>query len=70
MTDIPQTITPGIIAAQLGIPLHRVQHILATRGHIQPRARAGTIRLYGREAIAQVRHELHAADARRAVSRD
>ena len=69
MADIPHTITPGVIAAQLGIPLHRVQHILSTRAHIRPRARAGTIRLYGREAIAQVRHELHAADARRAVAR-
>lgn len=65
MADVPQTITPGIIAQQIGVPLHRVIRVLDTRPHIQPLARTGRIRLYGREAIAMVRHELHAIDARR-----
>lgn len=56
--------TPGVLAADLGVPLHRVLYILHTRHHIQPSARAGRLRLYDREAVAQVRHELTAIDAR------
>jgi hypothetical protein len=60
----PKFITPGVIATELNTPLHRVLHILATRQHIRPAARAGILRLYQREAIARVRHELSAIDAR------
>jgi len=72
MIAVPRLITPGVIATELGAPLHRVLHVLATRRHIRPRAKAGTIRLYSQTAIAQVRHELHAIDARRGegVARD
>ncbi len=61
----PRLITPGVIAADVKAPLHRVLHVLATRRHIQPAARAGTLRLYDRAAIAMVRHELSAMNARR-----
>ena len=37
-------ITPGVIAKRLCEPLHRVLHVLATRGHIKASARAGTLR--------------------------
>ena len=63
----PQLITPGIIASELGVPLHRVLHVLRTRQHIRPSARAGTLRLYGSEAVAMVRHELNAIGARRVM---
>lgn len=62
---IPRLVTPGVIAAEVGVPLHRVLYVLRTRRHIQPRARAGVLRLYTREAIASVRYELNAIDARR-----
>lgn len=62
---IPQLITVGVIAGELRVPLHRVLHVLRTRPHIRPAARAGTLRLYRRDAIAMVRHELNAVDARR-----
>ena len=65
ITAVPSLLTPGRLAAELGVPLHRVLHILRTRDHIHPRARAGRLRLYSREAIAFVRHELNAQDARR-----
>jgi hypothetical protein len=65
MGDPPKLITPGIIAAKLRTSLHRVLHVLATRQHIRPTARAGTLRLYDRRAVAAVRHELNAIDARR-----
>ena len=61
----PRLLTPGVIAAEVGAALHRVLHILATRPHIRPLARAGTLRLYDRVAITQVRHELTAIDAQR-----
>ena len=60
----PKLITPGVIADELGEPLHRVLNVLATRQHIRPAARAGTLRLYDRRAVAMVRHELNAIDAR------
>lgn len=61
----PRLITPGVIAEEVGVPLHRVLHVLRTRPHIRPAARAGTLRLYDTRAIAMVRHELHAIDGRR-----
>ncbi len=61
----PRLRTPGRLAAEVGAPLHRVLHVLATRPHILPAARAGTLRLYDALAVAQVRHELNSIDARR-----
>lgn len=61
----PRLITSGVIASELGVPLHRILHVLATRSHIRPSARAGTLRLYSRVAIAKVRYELNLMDARR-----
>lgn len=63
----PKLITPGVIAHELHEPLHRVLNVLATRQHIQPAARAGTLRLYARDAVAKVRDELNAIDIRRSV---
>ena len=54
-----------LIAGELREPIHRVLHVLSTRQHIRPSARAGTLRLYDRQAVAMVRHELNAIDARR-----
>jgi len=61
---IPNLITPGVIASKLVEPLHRVLNVLRTRPFLRPAARAGTLRLYAREAVAMVRHELNAIDAR------
>jgi len=62
---VPHLRTPGVMAADLGEPLHRVLYVLHTRKHIQPAARAGRLRLYNRKALAAVRGELAAIDARR-----
>lgn len=70
MKILPSLLTSGKIADELGVPLHRVQHVLRTRRHIQPSARAGTLRLFDREAVAQIRHELNAIDARRREKED
>ncbi len=63
--SVPSLITPGVIAERVGVPLHRVLHVLRTRQHIRPSARAGTLRLYSADVLAAVRHELNAMDARR-----
>ncbi len=57
--------TPGRLATVLGVPLHRVQYLLRTRPHIRPAARAGTLRLFDRRALAMLRHELNTIDAQR-----
>ena len=62
---LPNLITPGVIASELRVPLHRLLHVLATRQHIRPAARAGTLRLYDSRAVARVRYELNLIDARR-----
>lgn len=64
---VPGLRTPGVLARTLGEPLHRVLYVLRTRRHIRPAARAGQLRLYNRDAVAQIKHELNAIDARRAA---
>jgi len=63
--SLPKMRTPGVLAAELGEPLHRVLYVLRTRQHIRPSANAGRLRLYDRDAMAMLRHELNAIDARR-----
>ena len=63
----PRLITPGVIAERIGVPVHRVLHVLRTRQHIRPSARAGTLRLYDNAAVAQMRQELDAINARRSA---
>ena len=67
-TTIPRLCTPGRIAEDLGVPVPRVLYVLNTR-QIRPIARAGNARLYSREAVARIRHELNAIDAKRGVQR-
>lgn len=62
---IVKLLTTGRIAWMLDEPVARVAYVLATRPHIQPAAMAGNARLYNNLALAQVRHELNAIDARR-----
>ena len=56
--------TVGVLAEKLGQPIHRIQYLLRTRPHIQPAALAGRSRLYSEKAVAQLRYELNAMDAR------
>ncbi len=56
--------TTGRIARRLGVPLHRVDYVIKTRPHIAPSAFAGRLRLFDAKAVAFIRHELSAIDAR------
>ena len=62
----PVLITAGVIASELGQPIHRVVRVLATRSWIKPAALAGWVRLFDRRAIEQVGAELAGIDRRRA----
>ena len=62
--NCPKLLTPGRIADALGVPLHRVQHVLATRSRIQPSARAGRLRLFDKAAVKEIERELAAIDGR------
>ncbi len=64
LSTLPRLRTPGVIAQELGESLTRVQYVLRTRPHIRPAALAGRLRLYDRDAVAMIRHECHAIDAR------
>lgn len=68
--QLPRLNTAETIAAQLGVSAGRVQHILSTRPYIKPAAVAGSTRVYRDSAVAMVRHELNAIDARRARGSD
>lgn len=61
----PQLNTTGHIAAMLGVPVHRIRWVLATRPDIRPTAYAAQARLFNSAAVARIRHELTAIDARR-----
>ena len=63
-TKAPKLVTVGVIAEEVGVSVDRVSRILRSRPHIRPRAYAGNTRLFDNAAIAQVRHELNAIDAR------
>lgn len=60
----PRLVTVGVIASELGVRVDRVLRVLRTRSYIRPKAYAGTVRLFDNTAIAQVRHEINAIDAR------
>jgi hypothetical protein len=60
--------TTGRVAEILGVPKHRIEYIVRTRG-IDPRAVAGIARRFDDDAIARIRHEITAIDARRSLSK-
>ena len=62
---IPRLITIGVIATEFGKPLHRIEYVLRTRPHIRPAAYAGAVRLFDRDAVAMIKHELDRIAIRR-----
>lgn len=63
---ITRLLTVGEIAARLGQPIHRVSYAIKSRG-IRPAAKAGQLRVFSTECIAQVQDALDEADDRREV---
>lgn len=50
--------TAGVLAEKAGIPLSRVNSILQACPHIQPVARAGTLRVFDKKALRQLKAEI------------
>ncbi len=66
--NIPTLRTPGVIAAELGVPLSRVLYVLQKLStEIRPIGRAGVLRLYDRVAVETVRKALTEMDKRQGV---
>ncbi len=57
--------TVGVMARELGQPIHRIQYLLRTRPHIQHFAVAGGLRCFRCEAVAQLRYEINLIDAKK-----
>ena len=71
MTEsVPKLATIGEIGKLLNVPPRRIEYVLRSRPQIQPRATAAGARCFDDDAIAQIRHELNAIDARRAEGGD
>jgi uncharacterized protein YjbI with pentapeptide repeats len=60
----------GRIAAEYGVPVHRIDYVLATRPHIQPVAKAGTLRLFDQHGKNLIRAELEQIDAKASEASD
>lgn len=66
--SIARLATLGEVARLLNVPPHRIEYILRSRPHIRPRALAAGARCFDDDALAQIRHELNAIDAKRGSS--
>lgn len=55
--------TVGVIAAKLGVPVHRVEYILRART-IEPVSRAGGLRIFTPEQAEQIADDLRHVDDR------
>ena len=51
---VNRLITVGQIAQQTGLPIHRVEYLIASR-KIKPIARAGHLRIFDERAVEQIR---------------
>ena len=64
---IPIAPTVGENARRLGVPLHRVEYVIRSRG-IRPTARAGNARLFTDNDVCRIKSELARIDSDRDTS--
>lgn len=64
MTILP---TIGVISKQLGVPAHRVEYVIVSRG-IKPVGRAGNARVFSASAVGLIKDELAKIDSERGVA--
>lgn len=67
MRNQPKVATVGEVAARLGVPLHRVDYAVRSRG-IAPTVTAGGRRLYGDDAIEVITRVIAQITERREVA--
>lgn len=56
-TGIESLLSIGELVSELGVPLHRIQYLLRSRG-LKPTARAGNAFVYGPDTLARLQAEL------------
>ena len=61
---VGQLNTPASIAKQLGVELHRVEYIIASRG-VEPAGWAGHCRIFSEQSVEFIAAELRKIDAER-----
>jgi hypothetical protein len=60
--------TVGAIAAHHGVPVHKVEYVIASRG-LAPQSRAGVLRIFSDEDVAFIGEALRACQERTSKSR-
>lgn len=60
MATDKRLLTLGIVAERAGVPIHKVQYYVRSRG-IEPSARAGNLRVFDAGLVERVRRELVAS---------
>lgn len=57
-----QLLTVGVIASRIGVPIHRIEYLIVSRG-IEPVARAGKLRVFNPGVVELLRSELRTMSA-------
>ena len=68
MIATPEANTVGVISRRLGIPTHRVNYIVRTRG-IRPASRAGMAHIYNEADVERIASEARRIDEDRGIDR-
>lgn len=63
LNETANFITAGTMAERLGVPIHKVQYVLRSR-QIEPVGKAGVLRVYSEEQLAEVAANLDAINDR------
>lgn len=58
MHELPQLLTVGRVATELGVQCDRLQRLLDAHPELQPVARAGTLRVFSRADLPQIKRAL------------
>ena len=60
---IPVALSVGEIARRIGCPIHRVEYVIRSRA-LQPKERAGNVRVFSEADISLITGEIRRIDAR------
>lgn len=61
-----RSLTIGVLAERLHVPIHRVEYLVRSRD-IQPKERAGHLRVFDEKAVETLRQEIQAGNQRRGL---
>jgi DNA-binding transcriptional MerR regulator len=67
-SDLPVSLTVGVLAKRLGIPIHRVEHLIRSR-NIKPTSRAGNSRVFSESDLTKLASIVQRIDTGKAALR-